>query len=122
MTILNDIVKIKNAFKLIGTKIFDEIPLQQLLLWLEIAEHGDKGITLKELEKLTGQAQASVSRSAKKLATYLEADKENPAKKIEQGYGLIRREIDMENPRMQRVFLTPKGKKLLDQVITTLAK
>ena len=89
-------------------KVYLEIPVQQLELVLRVAE--EEGVTMPELQKLTGMSQGSVSRNVRELSSYL---REEDDKKSLVGYGLLEKRPDLHNPRRFAVYLTDKGKQVV---------
>lgn len=94
-------------------KIFSELPLQQVMLLLAIAEE-PQGITQPTLAKKLDWPQGTVSRNVKKLSVYLEQNPGQPAKK--KGYDLVEQRPDLSDRKTNIVYLTPKGKRILKEI------
>lgn len=88
-------------------KIYKEMPIQQVILFLLVAQN--EGITQLEITKLSGQTQASVSRNLSKLGKHLKDDPESATGKSYFGHGLIISEPDAANRKTLALFLSPKG-------------
>lgn len=102
-------------------KIDREIPIQQQLLFLQIA--ANEGITMPEVAKLvkdpekgTPMPQGTISRNVKALSVYLKNDPKSPDKRVRAGYALIDARPDMSNRKSLALYLTPKGKQLVKQI------
>ena len=72
---MHSIGKLQKALGIFST-IYYELPLQQIMLFLQVAVHD--GVTMPELTKLTKMPQGSVSRNIKALGTYLKIDTNDP--------------------------------------------
>lgn len=119
MPMTKGLVKGINQFKMalwmLSLKAYNELPIQQIILFLTVAE--GEGVTMTELHKLTRMNQSSLSKNIKALGTYLMPRKDNPEKKELAGLGLVKTEIDIANPRTRMVKLTPKGEELIQSVL-----
>ena len=101
-------------------KIFAELPLQQIKLFLTVAKH--EGATMPELQKILDTPQGTLSRNVKALSVYLKpADSTVPGSlRTKGGYELLESRPDSENRKALAVYLTPKGKKILKQINDTI--
>src|SRR4051812_31439570 len=81
----------------------NELPMQQLLIYLHVADRGE--MPMADLLDLTGVAQSSISRNVALLGPG-----PNPR---ERGYGLIEAYEDPFYRKRKLVKLTERGKELL---------
>lgn len=79
------------------------LPIQTASVFLLIARY--PGIRLNELMKITGLSQASVSRNVSTLCKF---DRQGAP-----GMDLVKRTMDLKDPRVQRLKLTKKGTEFL---------
>lgn len=82
-----------------------------LELFLAVADAGDGGITTLEIYDYLYLKQANGSRIIKVLSSTF-----NPKTKETEGYGLLRTELDAVHRHRYRLFLTDKGKELLNKI------
>lgn len=88
------------------TAIDTLIPTQQLQAFIEVATN--EGLTLTELADRLG---TNVSTASRQLLDLGERNR-----KMEPGYGLVHRETDPMNLRVNRYTLTPKGRLLVKEL------
>lgn len=81
------------------------LPAYFLDFFMLTAAAGEKGITTIELSEQTGLSQSLASRTVKMLSTYKIDD-------VTRGPGLVVKGYDEEFQHRQRIFLSPKGRKL----------
>lgn len=101
----------------IRSNIHSDMALQQLHLYLVVAKK--EGVTMPELEKLLDMPQGTVSRNIKKLSKYVERYK---GKDMLQGYDLVYTSPDIYDRRINAVYLTEKGRKVLADLEKVLIK
>lgn len=88
-------------------RVFDtELPAQVISVLFYVASH--EGCTTQGLPKVLGLAQSSISRTTDWLSHWHRLGKP--------GMGLIRKEIDLQDRRLRRLYLTKKGRLLIDQI------
>ena len=111
---MDGVSSVKRAMEVFSKKVYAELPIQQILLFLEVAEH--EGITMKELTNLTKMPQSCVSKNVRQLSQWLRPKKDNPTVKEIAGHDLVNLERDLENPRTFALKLTKKGKEIVKQI------
>jgi len=92
-------------------------PMAYALVFLEIAE--DEGLVQSELIDRCKSTRTAVSRAVTALGEW--ERKGVPGLKDRPGMGLVQSEIDPGDRRMRRLWLTPKGKRLIKHLETRLA-
>lgn len=103
----SDIARVAAFIKALADLTNDyTMPSQQQLLLLALAVHGS--VNQGDIEDLTGVKRSSNSRNINKLG-----DGEKPLEKAGPGY--IKSEDDLTDRRYKKVFLTAKGKALIDE-------
>lgn len=100
----------KKALEVVTNEVYAEIPPQQILLFLTVADK--EGITQHDLQDVLNQSQAAISRNVKQLSVYLEEGEHG--NKVKKGYGLLDTRPDMCNRKRSAVFLTKDGQALLE--------
>ncbi|WP_067516938.1 MarR family winged helix-turn-helix transcriptional regulator [Endozoicomonas ascidiicola] len=85
--------------------VYDGIPSQAMMIYFLVAEN--EGISMTELEKLSGISQAAISRNVGKLG---EIDRNHEA-----GLGLLKTERDPMERRRLLVYLSAKGKRFFEK-------
>jgi arginine repressor len=85
--------------KIVSDEVFNELPLQQLRMFLMVVE--EEGI---------GVPAGTVSRNLAKLGSKVVEDRDGQMKDV--GYGLLNVYPDPTDPKKNTVHLTEKGKQL----------
>lgn len=106
---LEELIRVKEGLKDLRGAINVDIPLQQIIILLEVAVQ--PGITQAELCETVGMSPSSISRSMRMLGRYIERDADT-----EKGYGLIETRPHLRDRHRQSCFLSEKGKMLIDQL------
>lgn len=88
-------------------KLDSEMQLQTVLVFLLAARN--PGCTLRDLEKLTGLRSSSVSRNIAALS-----ERHRTGSK---GHQLLVTHVDLIDRRHRRVYLTPKGQRVLNSLV-----
>ncbi len=99
---LHTITRVINAVRIVD----DTMPVQTLSVFLGVAQK--EPISISDLATLTGLAQSSASRNVAALSEWHWLKKP--------GLGLVKLEVDPMELRKKLVTLTPKGKKLVEQL------
>lgn len=95
-----------------------EMQLLYAAVFLEIASRHPKPYPMAELQETFGVSRATISRAHVYLSNYVikqTVDRRN-------GYGLIRSETNPENRRCLDLYLTTKGKTVLEQVTAAIER
>lgn len=108
--------RLLKILELVRNKVHRELPIQQLLLLLTVAER--PGITMPELMAVLDMPQGTVSRNVKALSHYLEW-KNGVA--VPHGRGLLRTLPDADNRQVLAVYLTGRGDALCEELARLLA-
>lgn len=87
------------------------MPVQELACLLEIAQR-DGDISIMELSTLLGVSQSSATRNVQAMTDL--TSKKKP------GLELVETQVDPMDMRKKYVHLTPKGKRLIEQITNTL--
>lgn len=119
-TAIQEISFVKRAMEVLTSLVYNELPIQQILLFLEVAEKPN--ITYTELAEVTALSQSSISKNIRKLSRFMAPKKDNPKELEEDGLDLVVAQRDIRNPRTLSVALTPKGKKILEIIQNPNAK
>lgn len=109
--------KLNKGISFIRERISKDLAMNQLYIFLSICEK--EGQSMYDLAPLLDVPLSTISRNTKELSKYIEKDSKT-GEKVLQGYDLIRSEQDIEERRRLVFFLTPKGKKLRDELIKYL--
>lgn len=104
-----DLKKFAKAVVWIRQNIDPEIGIQKVDLLMTIALKD--GIYQQDLISATGLLSGSVSRHLKIMGRFYDRKKGK-----EQGLGLVTQTPDPLNRRFTKVFLTPKGKQVIDHI------
>lgn len=115
---MEGIDRLEKALYYIRKEINEEIPVQQLLLFLVVAK--ENGITQHAISTRLGMPAGSVSRNVKMLSQWAERRDGNLVIK---GYNLFDTRPDIEYRNRMAVFLTPRGFEVLealDKIFTEL--
>lgn len=91
--------------------IDNEMPAQMAHCLLQVALN--PGCTMRMIEQSTGLSQSSVSRNIQTLGEW-HRDKKP-------GYGLVEAVEDPNDTRRKVAFLTPKGRRLMSDLLTAIA-
>ncbi|QXE92558.1 hypothetical protein KP001_08590 [Geomonas subterranea] len=112
--------RFRNAMNVLN-EVYAEIPIQQILIFLEVAECGE--ISMTELRKRLNMSPSSLTRNTLALSYYSADHPENPCvgggRMI--GHNLIERRSDINNRRTLMVFLTPKGIEVRNKIEAALS-
>ncbi len=108
------------AMRFVRDEIANDFPSQHLLLFLTVANN--EGITMPQLEEELGIQQGVVSRSVKKLSLYMREPtaqelNDGLVEKKKAGHDLLRVEPDLYNRKVHAVYLTKRGKDILNRFI-----
>lgn len=87
----------------------DTMPSQQLAAFLFIAKND--GCSMADLAEYMDQAQSSISRAAAALSVH-----NTLSRNKKKGYGLVKAEEDPRERRRKLLKLTPKGRKLAEEI------
>lgn len=87
------------------TSVDPEFPIQWALVFTEIAN--DEGIALKDVSERTGISMSVMSRTIGALSN---------ARRMGKPYGLIVVKSAKDDKRRKELFLSAKGKKLIDRL------
>lgn len=89
-----------------------DMPLYWLELFLKVAEHGEFGVTTKEIAEELGMTQGIASRTVKLMSRYV-----NPKTKQCEGFDLlVSVKNDMIHRHRQRLYLSEHGKQVVEQI------
>jgi DNA-binding MarR family transcriptional regulator len=92
--------------------------MQQAEILIHMSLLGGNEVRMTDLVKMTGISQAGISRNCAKLGQI--SYKRTGSDERADGYDLLRADIDPNDWRKKVVSLTPKGRKLIDRLITKL--
>lgn len=95
-------------------KLDPEMPLQRMMTFLEVALAGDDGISGSDLTTRVGNSQSSASRHIGILGEFSRGA--TPALHV------VKAAANPMDRRVQLVKLTPKGQRVIDQLIEVLNK
>ena len=104
----NKIIKLQNAL-LELTEIDSEFPIQWAITFLEIAQN--EGAALKDIAEETGISMSVMSRTVGALANY---------RRMGKPYGIVTVKAAKDDKRRKELFLSAKGKKLLDKLVKSV--
>lgn len=91
------------------TKIDGEFPLQWALVFIEIVKN--EGTSLKEISEETGISMSVMSRTIGALSNY---------RRMGKPYGLVLVKYAKDDRRRKELYLSKKGKKLVDALVAAL--
>ena len=80
----------------------------------------DEGQRSIDYSRKTGLSQSTISRYLLDLSQYRRQLTEDTDTGRQEGHGLIRSEVDLQELRAKRYFMTPRGKALRDRVVGIL--
>lgn len=105
--------KLRHAIHHIQSEIGKkELPAYWIEFLLLVAEKGDEGITTKEAAEILDMTQGIASRTVKLMTKHY-----NPATKEVEGFDVLTTTQDMEYRHRMRVYLTEKGKKIVEEAV-----
>lgn len=104
-------VRLLDVLQLLRRRLSKELPIQQVVLLLTVAEA--PGITMRELMQELDMPQGTVSRNVKALSHSV-IWQEGVA--VPQGYGLLRTQPSFNNRKVLAVYLTGRGEALCDEI------
>lgn len=108
---MNRISSLIKVLGLVRNKVHQELPLQQLVLFLTVVER--PGITMPELVELLAMPQGTVSRNVKALSYYI-VWQEGVA--VPHGRNLLRTHPNEKNRHALAVFPTGRGEALAEEI------
>jgi len=94
-----------NWLILFSEQIDNQMPVHQGLVFLAVADAGDKGIDMNDIGALVGLSTSAVSRNVAALGEWHRMQKP--------GLGLVFTETDLRDRRRKSVHLTPKGRRAI---------
>jgi DNA-binding MarR family transcriptional regulator len=106
---LRELGRLSTALSAVRT-LDDSMPVQTLAVFLEVAKNPQISVT--ELATKCGLAQSSASRNVAALSDWHWLKKP--------GLGLVITDLDPMDMRKKFVKLTPKGQKLVDNIVTVM--
>lgn len=95
-------------------KLNPEMQMQTAMIFVLVWEAQDKGIAQRELANRLGIVKAAVSRNVSSLSDW--------DYKGRPGFGLVYSTVDPDDRKARQVHLTPKGKRLTNQLEYILDK
>jgi DNA-binding MarR family transcriptional regulator len=99
-------------------EVFTELPAQHITIFLAVVEAD--GITQFDLSQNLKMPQGSLSRNLKRLSSYYEMD--STGKNVLQGLGLLENRSDLYDRKRLAIWLTPKGRKVMEGLASVMAK
>ena len=105
---INKLIKLQNALNEFA-EVDTEFPLQWAIVFLEIAQN--EGAALKDIAEETGISMSVMSRTIGALSNY---------RRMGKPYGIVLVKSAKDDKRRKELFLSAKGKKLLDKVKKSL--
>jgi DNA-binding MarR family transcriptional regulator len=112
---MREIERFLAAVEVLREKASRELPSQQLVLFLTVVQ--EPGITMQELSRRLAMPQGSVSRNVRALAGSGEGGNGSTVRK---GHGLLRTEPDPTSRQGLSVYLTVKGRTVVEQMVEML--
>ncbi len=103
-----ELAKATDGLKYLRKQISVDIPIQQIIILLEVAEN--PGITQTELGERLSMSPSSISRSVRMLGNYLERSSDEM-----KGYGLVETRPDLRERHRQSCFVTERGRTVVDE-------
>lgn len=100
--------KLSNALEVLA-QIDPEFPLQWAIVFLVIAEN--EGVSLKDVSEVTGISMSVMSRTIGALSN---------ARRMGKPYGIILVKMAKDDRRRKELFLSAKGRKLLEKLSNAL--
>jgi DNA-binding MarR family transcriptional regulator len=113
---VKEIKRLLKILELVRSKVHRELPLQQLVLFLTVAEN--PGITMPELVVELDMPQGTVSRNVKALSHYV-LWQDGVA--VPHGRNLLRTQANEENRHELAVFTTGRGEALVGEITRHLS-
>lgn len=108
---MNPINRLFDILQLLRRRVNRELPIQQALLLLAVAER--PGITMPELMQLLDMPQGTVSRNVKALSHSVSLQN---GVAVPRGYGLLRTMPSVDNRQVLAVYLTGRGEALVEEM------
>ncbi len=99
------LIKLQNVLNELAT-VDPEFPLQWALVFLEISQN--EGASLKDIAEETGISMSVMSRTIGALSNY---------RRMGKPYGVVIVKMAKDDRRRKELFLSAKGKRLLDKII-----
>lgn len=107
-----DLVALHRALTIVRGEVAPDITVQRLLILLAV--YANEGLSQRELlEKLDGCSITALSRNL--------ADLSSLTSKKRTGPGLVESRVDPMNLRLRRLFMTPRGRRLVKRIDRALA-
>lgn len=95
-------------------KLDSEMPLQQIVTLVEVALANEEGISVSDLAVRVGNSTSSTSRNVAILGEY--------GRGKSAGLEVVKAVVNPMDRRYQLVKLTPKGQRVIDQLVEVLMK
>lgn len=95
-------------------KLDSEMPLQQIITLVEVALASEEGINISDLAVRVGNSTSSTSRNVAILGEY--------GRGKSKGLEVMKAVVNPMDRRYQLVKLTPKGERVIDQLVEVMAK
>ena len=111
------LILLRRTIVAVRESIDSDLPVQQLALFLLVAESGEEGVTMPEAVSKLGMGQTSVSKNAKALSKYAETTSGVVSIK---GHDLVAVAPDIHERRRLCMTLTPKGKAVLNTILSAI--
>jgi DNA-binding MarR family transcriptional regulator len=115
---MREITQLTRAMEILRKKVYAELPIQQIVLLLQVAEN--EGITMPELAAKCDMPQGTTSRNLRMLSSFVDKGSTRGKAAELKGHGLLKTEPSLYNRRSLAVFLTKKGKSVVAQLGKTL--
>lgn len=109
----NRVSDLAHLIKTIAEELDPVMPLQRALIFLLVAETGDRGADMERLARETGLASSSVSRHIMALGKLDRFRKP--------GLDVVETRVDASDWRRKPVYLTPKGRKVIERLTDVAA-
>lgn len=105
---MKKMAKLQNVLEVFG-EIDPEFPLQWAIVFLEIAQN--EGASLKDVAEETGISMSVMSRTIGALSNY---------RRMGKPYGIVLVKSAKDDRRRKELFLSAKGRKLLDKLFKAM--
>ena len=115
---LNSIGMLEKAVKFLRNAVAGDMGLQQVLLFIEVAKHGDDGITQTDLSDILRLSQAVVSRNCRMLARIGKVN--SRGERIIVGHDLVEMRPDIFEGRRLNVRLTTHGQQVYNGLLASM--
>lgn len=108
--LIRKLLRLLEEFK----KLDSEMPLQQIVTLVEVALANEEGISVSDLAVRVGNSTSSTSRNVAILGEY--------GRGKSAGLEVVKAVVNPMDRRYQLVKLTPKGQRVIDQLVEVLMK